>query len=54
MHEYSGYSYAEIAEMMKTNEANIKVRAYRARTRLRKLIQGWLALGADGDPLDVI
>lgn len=54
MHEYSGYSYAEIAEMMKTNEANIKVRAYRARTRLRKLIQGWLGLAADGDPLDVI
>jgi RNA polymerase sigma factor (sigma-70 family) len=54
MHEYSGYSYAEIAEIMKTNEANVKVRAYRARTRLRKLIQGWLGLAADGDPLDVI
>lgn len=54
LHEYSGYSYSEIAEMMKTNEANVKVRAYRARTRLRKLIQGWLGLAVDGDPLDVI
>jgi DNA-directed RNA polymerase specialized sigma24 family protein len=40
--------------MMQTNEANVKVRAYRARTRLRKLIQGWLGLAVDGDPLDVI
>jgi RNA polymerase sigma-70 factor (ECF subfamily) len=54
LHEYSGYSYSEIAEMMQTNEANVKVRAYRARTRLRKLIQGWLGLAVDGDPLDVI
>jgi RNA polymerase sigma-70 factor (ECF subfamily) len=50
LHEYSGYSYAEIAEMMGTSEQNVKVRAYRARLRLRKVISSWLGLGEDDDP----
>lgn len=54
LHEYSGYSYAEIAEMMATTEVNIKVRAYRARIRLRKLIASWLRLAEDDDPANVI
>lgn len=50
LHEYSGYSYLEIANMMATTESNIKVRAYRARIRLRKLIASWLRLGEEDDP----
>jgi RNA polymerase sigma-70 factor, ECF subfamily len=50
LHEYSGYSYQEIAQMMATSESNIKVRAYRARIRLRKLIASWLRLGEEDDP----
>jgi RNA polymerase sigma-70 factor, ECF subfamily len=50
LHEYSGYSYQEIAVMMATSESNIKVRAYRARIRLRKLIGSWLRLGEEDDP----
>jgi len=54
MHEYSGYSYAEIAEIMKTTEVNVKVRAYRARTRLKKVITSWLGLAEDDDPSNVL
>lgn len=54
LHEYSGYAYSEIAEMMATTEANIKIRAYRARIRLRKLIASWLRLGEDDDPANMI
>ncbi len=54
MHEYSGYSYQEIAETMGTTEAAIKVRAFRARLRLRKLIASWLGLAEDDDPTNVI
>jgi RNA polymerase sigma factor (sigma-70 family) len=54
MHEYSGYSYQEIAETMGTTEAAIKVRAFRARLRLRKLIASWLGLAEDDDPTHVI
>lgn len=50
LHEYSGFTYPEIAEMMNVPERNVKVRAYRARIRLRKFIQGWLGLGEDDDP----
>ncbi len=54
LHEYSGYSYLEIAEMMGTNEVNVKVRAFRARIRLRKLITSWLGLKEDDDPSNMI
>ncbi len=54
MHEYSGYSYQEIAETMGTTEAAIKVRAFRARLRLRKLIASWLGLAEDDDPTNAI
>ncbi len=50
LHEYSGFTFGEIAEMMGVPEANVKVRAHRARARLRKFIQGWLGLGEDDDP----
>jgi RNA polymerase sigma-70 factor (ECF subfamily) len=54
LHEYSGLSFAEIADIMRTTEMNIKVRAYRARLRLRKFIQGWLGLGETDDPVSYI
>jgi DNA-directed RNA polymerase specialized sigma24 family protein len=54
LHEYSGFTYAEIAEMKETTERNVKVRAYRARMRLRKFIQGWLGLGETDDPVSYI
>lgn len=54
LHEYSGFSYGEIAEMMESSEPNVKVRAYRARMRLRKFIQGWLGLGESEDPTHYI
>lgn len=50
LHEYSGFTFGEIAEMMSVPEANVKVRAHRARARLRKFIQGWLGLGEDDEP----
>jgi RNA polymerase sigma-70 factor (ECF subfamily) len=54
LHEYSGFSYAEIAEMMNVPERNVKVRAHRARIRLRKFIQSWLGLGELDDPSNFI
>ncbi len=54
LHEYSGFSFSEIAEMMSVPEANVKVRAHRARARLRKFIQGWLGLGEEDDPANFI
>ena len=33
-----------------TDEQSVKVRAYRARLRLRKFIQGWLGLAESEDP----
>jgi RNA polymerase sigma-70 factor (ECF subfamily) len=54
LHEYSGFSYGEIAEMMSVPEQNVKVRAHRARARLRKFIQGWLGLGEEDDPANYI
>jgi RNA polymerase sigma-70 factor (ECF subfamily) len=50
LHEYSGFTYGEIAEMMSVPEANVKVRAHRARARLRKFIQSWLGLGEEDEP----
>ena len=54
LHEYSGYSYAEIAVLMETNEVNVKVRAHRARLRLKKFIASWLGLREDDDPTNAI
>ncbi|MDP4200488.1 MAG: RNA polymerase sigma factor [Bacteroidota bacterium] len=50
LHEYSGFAYGEIADMMQSSEQYVKVRAYRARIRLRKFIQGWLGLAESDDP----
>ena len=54
LHEYSGFAYAEIARMTETTEPNVKMRAYRARVRLRKFIQGWLSLAETDDPASFI
>lgn len=54
LHEYSGFTYAEIAEMKDTTVQAVKVRACRARLRLRKFIQGWLGLGETDDPVSYI
>jgi RNA polymerase sigma-70 factor (ECF subfamily) len=54
LHEYSGYSYQEISEMLGTEAATIKVQAFRAKIRLRKLIASWLGLGEDDDPSSAI
>ena len=54
LHEYSGFAYAEIARMTETTEQNVKMRAYRARVRLRKFIQGWLSLAETDDPASFI
>lgn len=50
LHEYSGFTYGEIAEMMGVPEQNVKVRAHRARARLRKFISSWLGLGEEDEP----
>jgi RNA polymerase sigma-70 factor (ECF subfamily) len=54
LREYSGFSYAEIAEIMQVPEQNVRVRSYRARLRLRKFIQGWLGLDESDDPVSYI
>jgi RNA polymerase sigma-70 factor (ECF subfamily) len=54
LREYSGFSYAEIAEIMQVPEQNVRVRSYRARLRLRKFIQGWLGLEETDDPVSYI
>ena len=54
LHEYSGLSFGDIADILRTSEMNVKVRAYRARLRLRKFIQGWLRLGETDDPVNYI
>jgi RNA polymerase sigma-70 factor (ECF subfamily) len=54
LHEYSGYSYQEISVMIGIDSATIKVRAFRARIRLRKLIASWLGLAEDDDPSNAI
>jgi len=54
LREYSGFSYAEIAEIMQVPEQNVRVRSYRARLRLRKFIQGWLGLDETDDPVSYI
>ena len=54
LREYSGYSYAEIGVLMGTTEVAAKVRASRARLRLKKFIAGWLGLQEDDDPTNAI
>ncbi len=38
LRDYEGYSYAEIGEITKLNESQVKVYIYRARTSLKKFI----------------
>jgi RNA polymerase sigma factor (sigma-70 family) len=54
LREYSGYTYAEIGVLMGTTEVAAKVRASRARLRLKKFIAGWLGLREDDDPTNAI
>ncbi len=49
LREYSGYSYAEIGVILGRTESGIKTLAFRARTRLRKLVSGWLGLQEEQD-----
>jgi RNA polymerase sigma-70 factor (ECF subfamily) len=44
LREYNGYSYQEIAGIMHSTESNAKIRAWRARERLRKMISAWMEL----------
>ena len=37
--EYAGYPYADIARILKISEANVKVRVFRARQQLSKILQ---------------
>jgi RNA polymerase sigma-70 factor (ECF subfamily) len=49
LHEYSGFSYADISVILGRSQTNIKTLAFRARTRLRKFVSGWLGLADNGD-----
>lgn len=42
LREYDGMSYAEIAEITGTNEATAKTRAFRAKEKIRKILQPYL------------
>jgi RNA polymerase sigma-70 factor (ECF subfamily) len=44
LHEYFGYSYEELSEIIGTPAVTAKTRAWRARERLRKMIAAWLEL----------
>ncbi len=44
LREYFGYSYEEIAAIMKTPMVTAKTRAWRGRERLRKMIGAWMDL----------
>lgn len=47
--ELHGLSIAEIAMAVETPENTVKTRLFRARTKMRELLSGWLG-GADGKP----
>jgi RNA polymerase sigma factor (sigma-70 family) len=49
LHEYSGFQYNEIAAILGRSDASIKTLAFRARTRLRKVVSSWLGLGEETD-----
>ena len=49
LHEYSGFSYSDIAVLLGKSQSNIKTTAFRARVRLRKLIASWLGLTEDDE-----
>lgn len=53
LREYSGYDYAEIAVILGRTPTSIKTLAFRARTRLRKLVSGWLGLQEEKDEQDI-
>lgn len=50
LHEYSNFHYHEIAAILGRSDASIKTIAFRARTRLRKVVSSWLGLGEEADP----
>jgi RNA polymerase sigma-70 factor (ECF subfamily) len=49
LHEYSGFHYHEIATILGRSDASIKTLAFRARTRLRKVVSSWLGLGEEAE-----
>ncbi len=51
LHEYSGFGYTDISQILGRSESSVKMQAFRARMRLRQLVAGWLGLTSDDDPL---
>jgi RNA polymerase sigma-70 factor, ECF subfamily len=51
LHEYSGFGYTDISQILGRSESSVKMQAFRARMRLRQLVAGWLGLASDDDPL---
>ncbi len=51
LHEYSSFTYEEIAAILGKSLSSVKTSAFRARTRLRKVISSWLGLTEEDDPL---
>lgn len=49
LHEYSGFGYPEISQILGRSVSSVKMQAFRARMRLRQLVAGWLGLGSDED-----
>jgi RNA polymerase sigma-70 factor (ECF subfamily) len=44
LREYFGYSYEEVGEISGGGALNAKMRSWRARERLRKMIAAWMEL----------
>jgi RNA polymerase sigma-70 factor (ECF subfamily) len=51
LHEYSGFGYTDISQILGRSESSVKMQAFRARMRLRQLVAGWLGLTSDDDPM---
>ncbi len=52
LHEYCSFTYVEIATILGKTPSNVKTTAFRARTRLRKVISSWLGLEEDDSPTE--
>ncbi len=52
LHNYCGYRYDEIALMLGEQPAAVRTRAWRARTRLARIIAELIGAQSDRDPSD--
>lgn len=52
LRDVQGFEYHEIAEVLKTPIGTIEARVFRARRRLRPLLQQWLRRSGPADPAD--